>query len=248
MVEDIIHELRVLRTQSLPRLVHRHLEHLIFSGQILPGEKINEVHVAAALGVSRGPVREACRELEQAGYLEGRVQRGSYVREFTFEEILEVYEVRYALALQAGRLAAERITEKQIEAVKDLLRRAEAANRSKETITILDLSFEFHKTLMEATGNSKLAEMYLNLHRQHRLFRLQALSQGPSMLDQLADMNQRGIEERWAILKAITSGDPDRAGQAYANYILSGRERSREAYQAAQTQNQYRNGEAKDIA
>lgn len=246
MSDDVTHEIRLLRTQSLPRLVHRHLEHMIFSGQILPGEKVNEVRIAADLGVSRGPVREAVRELEQAGYLEGRVQRGSYVREFTFDEILEVYEVRYALALQAGRLAAERITEKQIAEVEEMLRRAEAANRTKEMITILDLSFEFHKALMAATGNTKLADIYLNLHRQHRLFRLQALSQSSSsMSEELADMNQRGIAERWEIIDAIKSGDPDRAGKAYADYMLSGRERSRKAHEAAQT---IHRSEAKDIA
>lgn len=235
MQENLKSQIAQLREKSLPRLVRQYLEHEIFSGQILPGEKINEVHIARELGVSRSPVREACRELEQGGFLVNRVQRGSFVRELTLEEVAQIYEIREGLGAQAGKLAAKRITSKQVAQFEGLLERMVKANQSGDIIAIWDLGFEFHKIMMEACGNPQLAEIYFNLHRQHRLFRLQVVGQFPSMNEEIVKMNRQSIKERREVLEAVKSGDPARAAQAYGEYAHRGRDRSMRALQAVQS-------------
>jgi DNA-binding GntR family transcriptional regulator len=69
--QDIRHNLEILRSQSLSSLAEQHLEREIFSGRMPPGVRINEVNIAKSIGISRGPVREACRTLAKAGWLDG---------------------------------------------------------------------------------------------------------------------------------------------------------------------------------
>ena len=100
--------IEMLREHSLATLAQQELERRIISGEIAAGTKLNEVEVAAALGVSRGPVREAFSALSQAGLVRVEKNRGVFVRQVSLEEANEFYEVRAALEgpdRQAGRAA-----------------------------------------------------------------------------------------------------------------------------------------------
>ncbi len=103
--------IELLRSQSLTTLVQQELERRILAGNILPGDKLNENDVATELNVSRGPVREALRALEQAGLVRTEKNRGVFVRQVSLEEADEIYEVRAGLDELIGRLAAERATD-----------------------------------------------------------------------------------------------------------------------------------------
>ena len=89
--------LAVLRQQSLTTLVQREIERRIIAGELPPGAKLNEAELAAEMGISRGPVREAFRALEQAGLVQTEKNRGVFVRQVSLEEANEIYEVRAAL-------------------------------------------------------------------------------------------------------------------------------------------------------
>ncbi len=102
--------LRVLREESLNTLVRQEIERRIVSGTLAAGEKLNEMDFSSALGVSRGPVREAFRALEQAGLVRTEKNRGVFVREISLEEADQIYEVRAALEAMIGQLAAQRRT------------------------------------------------------------------------------------------------------------------------------------------
>src|SRR5512132_4549303 len=106
--------LDLLREQSLTSLVLRELERQIESGDLAPGAKLNEADVAADLRVSRGPVREAFRALEQTGLVRTEKNRGVFVRQVSLEEANEIYEVRAALEGMIGRLAAKRVRPAQL--------------------------------------------------------------------------------------------------------------------------------------
>ena len=99
--------LDLLREQSLTSLVQRELERRIEAGELAPGAKLNEVDVAADLRVSRGPVREAFRALEQAGLVRTEKNRGVSVRQVSLQEADEIYEVRAALEALIGQLSTE---------------------------------------------------------------------------------------------------------------------------------------------
>jgi DNA-binding GntR family transcriptional regulator len=231
MPEDFRRDIQIHRAHNLPTLVRRHLEYMIFSGQILPGDKVNEVRVATQLDISRSPVREACRQLEQRGFLIAKVQSGSYVRRFSIDEIMAVFEVRCALAEQVGLLAAERATEQEITKLEDLFGNMHRANASPNVTEIWGVALEFHTLLLEATKNQCLADIYLNLHAQHRLFRIDCLSQFPSLYE-LTYLNKEAIEGREEIVKAIKRRDPHAASAACGRYMTNSRDQSRRTYEA----------------
>ena len=231
MPENTKRDIQMHRAQNLPSLVRRHLEHMIFSGQILPGDKVNEVRISKQLDISRSPVREACRQLEQRGFLIARVQSGSYVRRFSIDEIMAVFEVRCSLAEQVGLLAAERATEQEITKLENLFGEMHKSNASLNVTNIWDVGLEFHTLLLESTKNQCLTDIYLNLHAQHRLFRIDCLAQFPS-LSELTHLNKEAIEGRAKIVKAIKQRDPQLASVSFGRYMAHSRDQSRRTYEA----------------
>ncbi|MFC7609627.1 GntR family transcriptional regulator [Teichococcus aestuarii] len=97
MAESSVSPLHIVRTQSLASLVADELERMILSGEIPPGTRLNEQALAARLGVSRGPVREAVRGLDRSGLVVTVVNQGSFVRQLSAEEAMDVYDLRVAL-------------------------------------------------------------------------------------------------------------------------------------------------------
>src|SRR5687768_15974126 len=122
----------LVRQQSLTSLVQREIERRIHSGELLPGAKLKEADLTASMGISRGPVREAFRALEQAGLVHTEKNRGVFVRQVSLEEANEIYEVRAALEAQIGRLAAQRISAEQVERLRGIAKRMHAAGRSRD--------------------------------------------------------------------------------------------------------------------
>ncbi len=105
----------LLQQHSLTTLVQRELQRQIVGGALAAGSKLNEADIAAQLRVSRGPVREAFRALEQSGLVRTEKNRGVYVRQLSMAEADEIYEVRAALDGMIGRLAAQRIQPAQLQ-------------------------------------------------------------------------------------------------------------------------------------
>src|SRR5215211_1159253 len=92
----------LLRTHSLATLAHRELERRILAGDLAAGAKLNEADVAAQLGISRGPVREAFRALEESGLVRVEKNRGVFVRQVSVEEADDIYDVRASLDEMIG--------------------------------------------------------------------------------------------------------------------------------------------------
>src|SRR3546814_6500393 len=90
-------DLTVVKTVSLTNALEKQIERLIVEGELAPGERLNEIQLAARFGTSRGPLREATRSLEAKGFVEVIRNRGVFVRQLSVEEALEVYDVRAAL-------------------------------------------------------------------------------------------------------------------------------------------------------
>jgi len=90
-------EIETLRGNSLASLTQREIERMIVSGELAVGARLNGSDIADTLGVSRGPVREAIRALDEAGLVRVEKNRGVFVRQVTLEEADQIYEVRAAL-------------------------------------------------------------------------------------------------------------------------------------------------------
>ena len=125
-------------------LAQRELERRIVSGEIAVGAKLNEVDIANALGVSRGPVREAFRALDQAGLVRVEKNRGVFVRQLSLEEANEIYEVRAALEGLIGRLAAQRIDADELDQLRAVVKKMAALDKSRKAEAYFALNLEFH--------------------------------------------------------------------------------------------------------
>lgn len=94
---------------------------MILDGSIPPGERLNEVALASALGISRGPLREAIQRLAGEGLLTVVSHRGAFVRTFERREVDELYDLRTAYEMHAARLACERASDEQLEQLDEFL-------------------------------------------------------------------------------------------------------------------------------
>src|SRR6478752_6432900 len=117
------HPIAVMQTNSLPGLVQRELERMILAGDLPAGAKLRETEVASMLGVSRGPVREAFRALEESGLVRLEKNRGVFVREIGVDEADHIFELRAVLDEFAGRRVAEKASAAEIKALRGLVDR-----------------------------------------------------------------------------------------------------------------------------
>src|ERR1700674_4376816 len=106
--------LQLVQSNSLPGLVQAEIEQLILRGELAIGQRINESDLALRFGMSRGPIREALRALEESRLVRAEKNRGVFVREVSVEEADEIYDVREALDQLIGQRVAERATPAQL--------------------------------------------------------------------------------------------------------------------------------------
>ena len=207
----------ILRSHTLVSVTQDEIERMILDGELKMGERLNELTLAARLNVSRGPVREACRSLVQAGLLESQINRGFFVRKLALKEVSDLYDLRAGLMRLAGELIARRITDGGLGRIKASVEAMDEAQREGNAGRFRDLNSEFHAALVEATENNRLVEIYQGLVKELRLFRRRGLV-SPGAL-QLSNSEHR------AIVEAIEARDGPRAAAAMERHILQGKAR-----------------------
>ncbi|MCL4744069.1 MAG: phosphonate utilization associated transcriptional regulator [Burkholderiaceae bacterium] len=215
---EVAETIELLRSRSLVTAVQQAIESEILSGRIDPGAKLVEAAFAERLGVSRGPVREALRMLEQAGLVRQEKNRGTYVRNLALGEALEIFDLRAMLEESVGRELARRASDDLLKPVRALVDALERAAREERADRYHGLNLEFHDALVRALGNARLAEVYRTLTNELSLFRRRNLAQ-PRLLAASAS-EHRGIVE------AIASGDVEAAGRAMRAHVEASRERT----------------------
>jgi phosphonate utilization transcriptional regulator len=208
----------LLQTSSLVNVVHAELEKMILSGRLEPGEKLTELTIATKLGISRGPLREAFRLLEEAGLVRITKNRGVFVRDIPVEEAVEIFDLRAVMDELVGRKLAENISPGQIKEIRGMVDTMEKAVKEKDTYHYHLLNLKFHDRLVELAGNSKLAEIYRKLIKELSLFRRLNLED-----DWLMPIS---ASEHRQIVKAIASGDADVAGKAMFKHVMDSKERT----------------------
>lgn len=174
------------------------LREQILSGQFRPGERVNEVGLSTALGVSRSPIREALRTLEEEGLVHLTSGRGAFVASLQLPEVKELLELRRVLDVFGARLAAERRTDQEVELLRAQL---EEPTRASDVVPAEGGPWtpDLHIGLFRMGRNRKLLAQATIVHRQLRLARFRSGS-----MDDRVDEAKR---EHLAILEAIASRD-----------------------------------------
>ncbi len=215
----------LLQSKSLTTLVRQELERRILAGDIHPGDKLIENDIAAELNVSRGPVREAFRALEQAGLVRTEKNRGVFVRQVSLAEADEIYEVRAGFDELIGRLAAERASGSQVAELREIVARMRAAGLAGSVDDYYPLNVRFHDRLAEFTGNRTLVSAYRRLINELHLYRRETLARGHGSIP-------TSTAEHAAIVEAIAAHDADLAGRLLYEHVMRSRRRLHEALDA----------------
>jgi DNA-binding GntR family transcriptional regulator len=231
-------EILAIKQVTLVSLVRRYIEREIRAGRIKVDEKVKEAVIARELSVSRGPVREACNQLTEAGWLVSFPQRGSFVRKVSFKEAMDIYEIRIGLAGTVAACAAERATDAQIAKIRAIVPKMWTANSTSDIDAINEMTEAFHTTLAEMTSNEVLARTYAALLCAHRLFRVDAMQRLGGFEVLLAKNNREAILMREQIIDAITQRNGVMAARLYVQYFEESRQRSFECYSEAMSHDQ----------
>jgi DNA-binding GntR family transcriptional regulator len=206
-----------LRENSLSGVVRHEIERLILSGELPTGSRVNENAISLRLGVSRGPVREACRALVELGLLRLIPNRGVFVRRMDRHDVEEVYDLRAGLTGLAGSLLASKITDAEIERLRGLVADMDKAADAGDFRQFYPVNLEFHDVILQLTGNSRLIKSYQALVKEFQLFRTHGLVQS----DALKESNY----EHHAILAALEQRDVIGAYNASFKHVQHGKQR-----------------------
>jgi phosphonate utilization transcriptional regulator len=226
MLSAYVDPIDVVRRHSLTTLVRDEIERHIVEGALAPGDKLNEADWAARLRVSRGPVREAFRALEQAGLVRTEKNRGVFVRTVSLAEADEIYAVRAVLEEAACRMLAASIDAAKLAVLRDWLDAMRAAADAHDHDAYARANVAFHDALVAASGNRKLYETYRRLVSELSLFRRAALVVH-------ADAMERSLAEHRAILTALASRDAEQAAALMHAHVNGGLQRAHAACETA---------------
>ena len=175
----------------------------ILKGDLKPGERLMEIHLAGKLGVSRTPIREAIRMLELEGLVTMVPRKGAEVARISKQDLRDVLEVRRSLDSLAVSLACERITEEEKDDLKKAEDDFEKAIDTSDATTIAEADVKFHDVILKASKNGRLMQMVNNLAERVYRYRLEYIKDKRN--------HARLIEEHRKIMKYIDDGDTENA-------------------------------------
>lgn len=162
--------------KPLREMVFESLREAIILGRLKPGERLMEIQLAEEMGVSRTPVREAIRKLELEGFVVMVPRKGAYVAGISLKDIVDVFEVRAALEGLAAGLAAERITDEELEQLERSLIQVNTSSGG-DINAFIEGDSSFHHLIYLASRNQRLVQIITHLQEQIHRFRMTTLSQ-----------------------------------------------------------------------
>lgn len=200
---------------SLSDTVYAAVHHRIVTGVYRPNQRLVETEIAAELGASRTPVREALVRLVKDG-LAVRSRQGLTVREFTLPEVREIYEVRAAIEGYAARLAAERASPEALVALEHTLHHHARTSRGDkmDRAKVVEANADFHDAVLEAAGNGRMRA--LAAANRSYFFNTEAAAVTSDEALSVA------LDEHQLIYDAIVDRDPDRAEEIVRRHVMAG--------------------------
>ena len=197
--------------------VYHYLKTSILSGRFDPGERLTEERIAKRLKVSRTPVREALHKLESEGLIKPRKKRGFIASHDSKEEVEELLELRAILEGYTLRLISERISEKTLEQLHELVEKAEDALRRNRIDEVFKWNTQFHDTLHELVSErQRLHNLLVNMRKYVLRYRKDTL--------QYPDGGKRAVVGHRKILLALKLRDPELCERIMRDHIREAKE------------------------
>jgi DNA-binding GntR family transcriptional regulator len=205
------------RAHTLTGVVQHEIERMILSGELKPGQRLNEKAVADKLSVSRGPVREACRALAELGLVYLIPQRGVFIQRVTRDDAIEVYDLRAGLTALAASLLAPMLTKDMAAQLDQYVDEMQDAAEKGDFSRFDPLNLEFHDYIVRSTGNSRLIKLYRGFVKEFHLFRVHGLVQRGALL--------QSNEEHREIVNALKAQDANLSYETSFSHVSKGKER-----------------------
>ncbi|MEO3433759.1 GntR family transcriptional regulator [Inquilinus sp. CAU 1745] len=201
---------------SLRKRAYDQLKQMILSGALSPGERLSEIRLSTALGVSRTPLREALMSLETEGLVIGKPNSGYIVVQLDIETVRELLVAREGLDGYAAELAARTATNADLDRLRGVMEQIEDLGRTRtrapeHIARELELGLKVHEVIVAATGNRILCEMTTRIYEQLRT----AL-----WLEVLwIDLWDEAVAEHRAIVEAVIARDGPQASEAARRHV-----------------------------
>lgn len=190
----------------------------ILKGEYEIGEKIKENQIATELRVSRTPIREAFKILENEGLIDYVPNRGCFAKGFTKQDVEDIYAVREALEALAVNWAVDRITEKEIAALEEQCDLMEFYTKKKDRKKVLEMNSSFHD-IIYASARSRFLAQVLRSYKEYIDKTRKSIFYEQSYLESI-------LVEHRAILDAIKDRDKERAAAAMTKHLMSSQKRA----------------------
>lgn len=191
------------RHQTLREKILETIRDAILRGALKPGERVSEPELAERFGISRTPIREAFRQLETEGYLEVIPRKGAVVASLSERDIEEFYAIKSILEGYAARIAAEKLSDRDIERLEVINARLQEIAAGGDVKSFFRVHNEFHELFIKASGNDKLLELINQLVLKFNRLRLASLAQPGRM--------EISVQEHKKMIKAFKEHDGERA-------------------------------------
>lgn len=175
---------------SLSDKVYRYLRNGITEGRYQTGEALVELKIAEELGVSRTPVREAIKQLELEDLVTSLPNRGVLVKGFSTEDVNDAFTIRKLLEGQVAYWAAERIQEKELDRLQEIIELMDLYTRKNDTERLVSLDTQFHELLYEACQSRTLKNVLTSLHQNIRRARQSSLTSPERAIASLSEHRQ----------------------------------------------------------
>ncbi len=188
----------------------------VISQKLKAGQAIREDELAQSFGISRTPIREILRKLEQEDLVKVIPNRGVFVSELTPKDIEEVLEIRTAIETAAARSAASKMTEQYLMELKDINRQLDVAIELQDSIVSFEADSRLHNLILVAAGNRRAHRIINNLMGQ--IHRIRFIS------GHMPGRMETTIGEHKEIIMALLSMDADKAEESMRRHLASTRE------------------------
>lgn len=210
-----------VKHQNLDRKVYQWLKAMIIERKLTPGSKILQDKIAYELGVSRTPLVNALKMLEHEKLVCSKPRRGYFVRIFSKEEMVHIFELREVLEGLAARRAVTYATEKQIQQLAELFHKLEAAAKSGDQKKYAEEDRQFHRLLVGLGGKeflSSILESYNIITFSYQFKQQEGLVRKP----------EKTVEEHGAIVDAIRNRDAQKAEECIRRHLSQSAQKLRE--------------------
>lgn len=198
---------------SLGGKVFQQLKNSILAGEFENGAELREIALSKKLGVSRTPVREALRQLEQEGLVEIYPNRGAYVKGITYKDVEDIFRIRARLEGLCAEMAVSSITQEQLDKLDEIILLSKFYEEKKDMEHLLKMDSQFHEVLFESCGSKMLEHQLKDYHQYVQKARLRSLKR--------QERAKKSTMEHEEILDAIKARDAQKADELATRHILN---------------------------